>query len=160
MGETRKLAAILVADVVGYSRLAAADEDRTLARLRGLRSDLIDPAVAAHHGRIVKRTGDGLIAEFRSVVDAVRCAIEIQIAMVERNAGVAADKRVEFRVGVHLGDVVEEADGDLSPPANLLFFHADRACRWRRYWMRDEPQPAEVLKPGVSEWHEVAADWP
>ncbi len=113
MVETRKLAAILVADVVGYSRLAAADEDRTLARLRGLRSDLIDPAVAAHHGRIVKRTGDGLIAEFRSVVDAVRCAIEVQIAMVERNAGVAADKRVEFRVGIHLGDVVEEADGDL-----------------------------------------------
>jgi adenylate cyclase len=113
MGETRKLAAILVADVVGYSRLAAADEDRTLARLRGLRSDLIDPAVAAHHGRIVKRTGDGLIAEFRSVVDAVRCAIEVQIAMVERNAGVAADKRVEFRVGIHLGDVVGEADGDL-----------------------------------------------
>ena len=113
MGETRKLAAILVADVVGYSRLAAADEDRTLARLRGLRSDLIDPAVAAHHGRIVKRTGDGLIAEFRSVVDAVRCAIEVQIAMVERNAGVVADKRVEFRIGIHLGDVVEEADGDL-----------------------------------------------
>jgi TolB-like protein/class 3 adenylate cyclase len=113
MGETRKLAAILVADVVGYSRLAAADEDRTLARLRGLRSDLIDPAVAAHHGRIVKGTGDGLIAEFRSVVDAVRCAIEVQIAMVERNAGVAADKRVEFRIGIHLGDVVEEADGDL-----------------------------------------------
>jgi TolB-like protein/class 3 adenylate cyclase/Flp pilus assembly protein TadD len=113
VGEARKLAAILVADVVGYSRLAAADEDRTLARLRGLRSDLIDPAVAAHHGRIVKRTGDGLIAEFRSVVDAVRCAIEVQIAMIERNAGVAADKRVEFRVGIHLGDVVEEADGDL-----------------------------------------------
>ena len=88
MGETRKIAAILVADVVGYSRLAAADEDRTLARLRGLRSDLIDPAVAAHHGRIVKRMGDGLIAEFRSVVDAVRCALEVQHAMVERNAGV------------------------------------------------------------------------
>ena len=78
MGETRKLAAILVADVVGYSRLAAADEDRTLARLRGLRSDLIDPAIAAHHGRIVKRTGDGSLIEFRSVVDAVRCAIEVQ----------------------------------------------------------------------------------
>jgi adenylate cyclase len=72
MGGTRKLAAILVADVVGYSRLAAADEDRTLARLRGLRSDLIDPAIAAHHGRIVKRTGDGNIVEFRSVVDGVR----------------------------------------------------------------------------------------
>jgi TolB-like protein/Flp pilus assembly protein TadD len=113
MSETRKIAAILVADVVGYSRLAGADEDRTLSRLRGLRSDLIDPTISVHHGRVVKRTGDGLIAEFRSVVDAVRCAIEVQIAMVERNAGVAADKRVEFRVGIHLGDVVEESDGDL-----------------------------------------------
>ena len=113
MGETRKLAAILVADVVGYSRLAAADEDRTLARLRGLRSDLIDPAVAVHHGRIVKRTGDGLIAEFLSVVDAVRCAIEVQNGMIERNAGVPVERRIELRVGVHLGDVVEESDGDL-----------------------------------------------
>src|SRR3984957_14790543 len=113
MVETRKLAAILCSDVVGYSRLAGADEDRTLARLRTLRSDLIDPTIAVHHGRIVKRTGDGLIVEFRSVVDAVRCASEVQIAMVERNAGVAADKRVEFRIGIHLGDVVEEADGDL-----------------------------------------------
>ena len=113
MGETRKLAAILVADVVGYSQLAAADEDRTLARLRGLRSDLIDPAIAAHHGRLVKRTGDGSIIEFRRVVDAVRCAIEVQIGLVERNAGVPEDRRIEFRVGIHLGDVVEEADGDL-----------------------------------------------
>jgi adenylate cyclase len=113
MAETRKIAAILVADVVGYSRLAAADEDRTLSRLRGLRSDLIDPAIAAHHGRIVKRTGDGSIIEFRSVVDAVRCAIEVQSGMVERNAGVALDKRIEFRIGIHLGDVVEESDGDL-----------------------------------------------
>ena len=113
MGETRKLAAILVADVVGYSRLAAADEDRTLARLRGLRSDLIDPAVAVNHGRIVKRTGDGLIAEFLSVVDAVRCAIEVQHGMIERNAGVPVERRIELRVGVHLGDVVEESDGDL-----------------------------------------------
>ena len=113
MSETRKLAAILVADVVGYSRLAGADEERTLARLRGLRSDLVDPAIAAHHGRIVKRTGDGSIIEFRSVVDAVRCAIEVQIGLVERNAGVPADRCIEFRVGIHLGDVVEEADGDL-----------------------------------------------
>jgi adenylate cyclase len=113
MGETRKLAAILVADVVGYSRLAGADEDRTLARLRGLRSDLIDPAIAAHHGRIVKRTGDGIIIEFRSVVDAVRCALEVQTGMVERNAGLPPERRIEFRVGIHLGDVVEEADGDL-----------------------------------------------
>jgi adenylate cyclase len=113
MSETRKIAAILVADVVGYSRLAGADEDRTLSRLRGLRSDLIEPAIAAHHGRIVKRTGDGIIIEFRSVVDAVRCAVEVQTAMIERNAGVPSEKRIDFRVGVHVGDVVEEADGDL-----------------------------------------------
>jgi adenylate cyclase len=113
MSETRKLAAILVADVVGYSRLAGADEDRTLARLRGLRGDLIDPAIAAHHGRIVKRTGDGSIVEFRSVVDAVRCAIEVQNGLIERNAGVPEDRRIEFRVGIHVGDVVEESDGDL-----------------------------------------------
>jgi len=111
MTETRRLAAILVSDVVGYSRLAGADEDRTLSRLRGLRSDLIDPAIAAHHGRIVKRTGDGSLIEFRSVVDAVRCAIEVQNGMVERNAGVPTERRIEFRVGIHLGDVVEESDG-------------------------------------------------
>jgi adenylate cyclase len=113
MSETRKIAAILVSDVVGYSRLADADEDRTLARLRALRSDLIDPTISVHHGRIVKRTGDGSVIEFRSVVDAVRCALEVQHAMVERNAGVAPDKRIEFRIGIHLGEVVEEADGDL-----------------------------------------------
>ena len=113
MAETRKIAAILVADVVGYSRLAEADEDRTLPRLRGLRSDLIDPAIAAHHGRIVKRTGDGIIIEFRSVVDAVRCGIEVQNGLIERNAGLPPERRIEFRVGIHLGDVVEESDGDL-----------------------------------------------
>ena len=113
MSETRKLAAILVADIVGYSRLAGADEDRILARLRTLRSDLIDPAIAAHNGRIVKRTGDGSIIEFRSVVDAVRCAIEVQNGLIERNTGLPPEKRIEFRVGIHLGDVVEESDGDL-----------------------------------------------
>ena len=113
MSEIRKIAAILVADVVGYSRLASADEDRTLSRLRGLRSDLIDPAIAAHHGRIVKRTGDGSLIEFRSVVDAVRCAIEVQQGLIERNAGLPPERRIEFRVGIHLGDVVEEFDGDL-----------------------------------------------
>ena len=113
MSETRKIAAILVADVVGYSRLAGADEDRTLSRLRGLRSDLIDPAIAAHHGRIFKRTGDGILIEFRSVVDAVRCAIEVQNGLIERNAGLPPERRIEFRVGIHLGDVVEESDGDL-----------------------------------------------
>ncbi len=113
MSEARKIAAILVADVVGYSRLAGADEDRTLSRLRGLRSDLIDPAIDAHHGRVVKRTGDGILIEFRSVVDAVRCAIEVQQGLIERNAGLPPERRIEFRVGIHLGDVVEEADGDL-----------------------------------------------
>jgi adenylate cyclase len=113
MSETRKIAAILVADVVGYSRLAGADEDRTLARLRALRSDLIDPTIAVHHGRVVKRTGDGTLIEFRSVVDAVRCAIEVQNGMVERNAGLPTERRIEFRIGIHLGDVVEESDGDL-----------------------------------------------
>jgi adenylate cyclase len=113
MTESRKLAAILAADVVGYSRLASSDEDRTLARLRALRSDLIDPTVAVYNGRVVKRTGDGNLIEFRSVVDAVRCAIEVQNGMVERNAGLPPERRIEFRVGIHLGDVVEESDGDL-----------------------------------------------
>ena len=109
----RKIAAILVADIVGYSRLAGADEVRTLSRLRGLRSDLIDPAIDAHHGRIVKRTGDGSLIEFRSVVDAVRCAIEVQHGMIERNSGLPQERWIEFRIGIHLGDVVEESDGDL-----------------------------------------------
>jgi adenylate cyclase len=113
MTETRKLAAILAADVVGYSRLATADEDRTLARLRTLRSDLIDPTIAVHHGRVVKRAGDGILVEFRSVVDAVRCAVEIQNGMVERNLGLPPERRIELRCGVHLGDIVEEGDGDL-----------------------------------------------
>jgi adenylate cyclase len=110
VSEIRKIAAILVADIVGYSRLAGADEDRTVSRLRGLRSDLIDPAIAAHRGRIVKRNGDGILIEFRSVVDAVRCAIEMQNGLIERNAGLPPERRIEFRVGVHLGDVVEDED--------------------------------------------------
>jgi adenylate cyclase len=96
-------------DVVGYSRLASADEDRILARLRTLRSDLIDPTIAVHCGKVVKRTGDGILVEFRSVVDAVRCAVEIQNGMVERNIGLPPERRIEFRCGVHLGDVVEDA---------------------------------------------------
>ncbi|TMJ35162.1 MAG: adenylate/guanylate cyclase domain-containing protein, partial [Alphaproteobacteria bacterium] len=101
MTESRKLVAILAADVVGFSRLTSVDEDRTLARLRALR------------GRVIKRTGDGALVEFRSVVDAVRCATEVQNAMVERNAGLPPERRIEFRIGIHLGDVVEESDGDL-----------------------------------------------
>ena len=113
MAETRKLAAILVADVVGYSRLAGADEDRTLSRLRGLRSELIDPAIAVHHRARRQAHRRRSLVEFRSVVDAVRCAIEVQNGMVERNAGVAEERRIVFRIGIHLGDVVEESDGDL-----------------------------------------------
>jgi adenylate cyclase len=113
MSETRKLAAILAADVVGFSRLAGADEERTLARPRALRSDLLDPTIAVYHGRVVKRTGDGALVEFRSVVDAVRCAVEVQNSMVERNDGLPSERRIDFRIGVHLGDVVEEGDGDL-----------------------------------------------
>src|ERR1700726_4287699 len=113
MTEKRKLAAILAADVVGFSRLTGSDEEGTLARLRTLWSDLIAPTIAVHNGRVVKRAGDGSIIEFRSVVDAVRCAIEVQNGMAERNAGLPPERRIEFRVGIHLGDVVEEIDGDL-----------------------------------------------
>ena len=113
MAEIRKIAAILAADVVGFSRMTSADEDGTLARLRALRSDLIDPTVATHNGRVFKRTGDGVLIEFRSVVDAVRCAIAVQNSMAERFSAVPAERRIVFRIGIHLGDVVEESDGDL-----------------------------------------------
>ena len=113
MTESRKLAAILAADVVGFSRMTGADEDGTLGRLRALRSNLIDPVTSANHGRVFKRTGDGILVEFRSVVEAVRCAIEIQKAMIDRNAGAPDDSSMEFRIGIHIGDVVEESDGDL-----------------------------------------------
>jgi TolB-like protein/class 3 adenylate cyclase len=113
MTRSRKLAAVLAADVVGFSRLTGTDEDRTLARLRALRSDLLDPTIAVHQGRVVKWVGDGTIVEFRSVVEAVRCGIEIQDSMVERNAGLPPERRIEYRIGIHLGDVVEENDGDL-----------------------------------------------
>lgn len=113
MSDTRKITAILAADIVRYSRLTGADEDRTLARLRTLQSDLVDPTIAVHNGRVVKRTGNGVLVEFRSVVNAVLCAIEIQNGMVERNAGLPPERRIDFRIGIHLGDVVEERDGDL-----------------------------------------------
>jgi adenylate cyclase len=113
MAETRKIAAILAADVVGFSRMASADEDRTLARLRALRADVIDPIIASQNGRVFKRTGDGALVEFRSVVEAVRSAISVQNAMAERNVGTPEDQRIVFRIGIHLGDVVEESDGDL-----------------------------------------------
>ncbi len=110
MSQTRRLAAILAADVAGYSRLMGADEEGTLERLKALRRELLDPKIAEHHGRTVKTTGDGLLVEFASVVDAVRCAVEVQQAMPERNTGVAADSRIELRIGINLGDVIVEDD--------------------------------------------------
>ena len=112
MSRARRLAAILAADVAGYSRLIEADEEGTLERLKALRHELLDPKIAEHKGRLVKTTGDGLLVEFGSVVDALRCASEVQAAIAERNAAVAADDRIEFRIGVHQGDVVVE-DGDI-----------------------------------------------
>src|SRR5262245_34938770 len=110
MSQTRRLAAILAADVAGYSRLMGADEEGTLERLKALRRELVDPKIAEHRGRIVKTTGDGLLVEFASVVDAVRCAVAVQQAMPERNIGVAADSRIELRIGINLGDVIVEGD--------------------------------------------------
>ena len=110
MASTRRLAAILAADVSGYSRLMGADEEGTLERLKALRRELLDPKIAEHHGRIVKTTGDGLLVEFASVVDAVRCAVAVQQAMPERDTSVAADSRIELRIGVNLGDVIVEGD--------------------------------------------------
>src|SRR5437899_2804379 len=106
----RRLAAILAADVSGYSRLMGADEEGTLERLKARRRELVDPKIAEHHGRIVKTTGDGMLVEFASVVDAVRCAVEVQQAMPERNTGVGADSCIELRIGINLGDVIVEGD--------------------------------------------------
>jgi adenylate cyclase len=110
MSQTRRLAAILAADVAGYSRLMGADEEGTLERLKALRREVVDPKIAAHSGRIVKTTGDGMLVEFASVVDAVRCAVAVQQAVPERNTGVAADSRIELRIGINLGDVIVEGD--------------------------------------------------
>ena len=114
-GETRverRLAAILAADVAGYSRLIEADEEGTLCRLKALRAEIVDPKIAGHKGRIVKTTGDGLLVEFGSVVDALRCAVEVQREITGRNADVAPDNRIEFRIGINMGDIVVE-DGDI-----------------------------------------------
>ena len=108
----RRLAAIIAADVAGYSRLMGADEEGTLARLKAHRRELIDLKISEHRGRIVKTTGDGMLIEFGSVVDALRCATEVQVDMAKRNAKVRPDRRVEFRVGIHMGEVVVE-DGDI-----------------------------------------------
>ncbi len=108
----RRLAAILAADVAGYSRLIGADEEGTLGRLKALRTEIIDPRIAGHHGRIVNTTGDGLLIEFASVVDALRCAAEIQEALAESNAPLPPDRRIDLRIGINMGDIVVE-DGDI-----------------------------------------------
>ena len=108
----RRLTAIFAGDIAGYSRLMGADEEGTLARLNALRREFLDPKIAEHRGRTVKRTGDGILIEFASAVDAVRCAVEMQRGMSERNAAVSFDTRIELRIGIHVGDIIIE-EGDI-----------------------------------------------
>ena len=115
----RRLTAILAADVAGYSRLMGADEEGTLAALKAIRRELVDPRIVEHRGRIVKTTGDGLLVEFASVVDAVRCAVDVQREMAERNAGVPAETRIEFRVGINLGDIIIDGDDIFGDGVNV-----------------------------------------
>src|SRR6516225_8216328 len=119
MASTRRLAAILAADVAGYSRLMGANEEGTHARLQAHRRELVDPKIREHSGRIVKNTGDGVLAEFASVVDAVRCAAELQRAMIDREAGIPEDHRIRFRIGINLGDVIVESDDIFGDGVNV-----------------------------------------
>ena len=119
MSQTRRLAAILAADVAGYSRLIGADEEGTLNRLRSIRAEVIDPTITEHRGRIVKTTGDGLLVEFSSVIDALRCATQWQREMDERSAAAPGDNRIEFRIGVHQGDIVVEDDDIFGDGVNV-----------------------------------------
>ena len=135
MSQTRRLAAILAADVAGYSRLMGADEEGTLERLKALRRELVDPTIAKHKGRIVNTTGDGLLVEFASIVDAVRCAVQVQQAMSERDAGAGRDNRIELRIGINLGDVIVEGDDLYGDGVNI----AGESKPW--------PMPAECSSP-------------
>ena len=119
MPAVRRLAAILAADVAGYSRLMGADEEGTHERLKAHRRELVDPKIGEHSGRIVKTTGDGMLVEFRSVVDAVRCAAELQRAMIDREAGLPEDRRIRFRIGVNLGDIIVEGDDIFGDGVNV-----------------------------------------
>ena len=122
----RRLTAILAADVAGYSRLMGADEEGTLAALKTLRREVADPKIEEHRGRIVNTTGDGLLSEFASVVDAVRCAVEVQREMAARNAGVQADRRIDFRIGINLGDIILD-DNDIFGDGVHFALEADAA---------------------------------
>ena len=119
MTEQRRLAAIVAADVAGYSRLMGRDESGTLAALKALRREVVDPRIAKHNGRIVKTTGDGLLLEFASVVDAVRCVIEVQTAMAEKTADVPEDRRIAFRIGVNVGDIIIDGDDIFGDGVNV-----------------------------------------
>ena len=119
MSQTRRLAAILAADVAGYSRLMGADEEGTHERLRAHFREIVEPKIKDHRGRVVKNTGDGMLAEFASVVDAVRCAVEVQRGMVDREPEVPDDQRIRFRIGVNLGDVIVEADDIFGDGVNV-----------------------------------------
>ncbi len=114
-----RLTAILAADVVGYSKLMGGDEEGTLAALKAIRRELTDPRIVEHRGRIVKTTGDGLLVEFASVVDAVRCAVDVQREMAERNADVPAATRIEFRIGINLGDIIIDGDDIFGDGVNV-----------------------------------------
>src|SRR5215510_10883616 len=119
MTEQRRLAAIVSADVAGYSRLMGKDESGTLAALKSLRQEIVDPAIASHGGRIVKTTGDGLLLEFPSVVNAVRCSIQVQTAMADRTAEGPEDRRIAFRVGINIGDIIVEGDDIFGDGVNV-----------------------------------------
>src|SRR5439155_12895569 len=119
MASTRRLAAILAADVAGYSRLMGADEEGTHERLKAVRRQLVDPKIKEHHGRIVKTTGDGMLAEFPSVVDAMRCAAEVQRSMLDREPDLPDDRRIRFRIGVNLGDVIIDNDDIFGDGVNV-----------------------------------------
>jgi adenylate cyclase len=115
----RRLATILAADVVGYSRLMGMDEEGTLARLKAYRRELIDPKIAEYNGRMVKLTGDGALVEFPSVVGAVRCAVDIQCGMAERNAESPEERRIEFRIGINIGDIISDGDDIYGDAVNV-----------------------------------------
>src|SRR6516165_685842 len=119
MASTRHLAAILAADVAGYSRLMGVDEEGTHERLKAHLRQLVEPKIEEHRGRVVKNTGDGLLADFPSVVDAVRCAVEIQRGMAERNEGTSPEKRIDFRIGINLGDVIVEGEDIFGDGVNI-----------------------------------------
>ena len=153
----RRLAAILAVDVAGYSRLMGADEEGTLARLKAIRRELADPKIKEHRGRIVKTTGDGLLLEFASVVDAVRCAVEVQREMAGRNTDVPSDRRIEFRLGIYVGDIIRDGRDIYGDGVNVAArlealaepggFRPSTACRF--LFERDPWHDDFDLTPGV-----------